>query len=113
MNINKWMFDLKQHGFYYYFFDNDLYKKNSKVFSNRFKSSTNVPQVENSTGLYDVLYIRTSRWQEISDFNDWISANKTSLEYVLNSPIEEDIQLPNINSIKGVNVINVNDTIRM
>ena len=111
MDTNKWIFADKQHGFYYYFLDNDLYKKNSRVFSNRFKSGINVPQIENSTGLYDVLYIKTTRWKEISEFKDWISSNKTSLEYILNSPIKNDIQLPNINSIEGVNVININTNI--
>ena len=51
------------------------------------------------------IYIRDDRYNNSNDINDWLSENNVTVDYVLATPTEENIELPNINLIKGKNII--------
>ena len=43
----------------------------------------------------------------LNDFKEWLSANNVTVDYVLETPTEEDIELPNIPTIDGNNTLNI------
>lgn len=43
----------------------------------------------------------------LADFKTWLTTNNTTVDYVLATPTEEDIELPNINLIEGKNIITI------
>ena len=53
------------------------------------------------------ILIRNDNVQSINDFQTWISSNPVTVDYVLSTPTEEDIELPNINLIEGKNIITI------
>ena len=52
-------------------------------------------------------YIRDERFTSISDFKEWLSQNNVTVDYVLATPTEESITLPNISTIDGNNTLNI------
>ena len=41
------------------------------------------------------------------NFKSWLQSNNVTVDYVLSTPTEEDIELPNINLIEGKNIITI------
>ena len=54
-------------------------------------------------GILDYLGIST-----VTEFQQWIKANQVSIYYALTTPIEETIDLPNIELLDGTSTLLVN-----
>ena len=62
--------------------------------------------ISGSTG--HVLYIRWDElFETVDDLKTWLASNTPIVDYVLETPIEENIELPNINLIEGRNIITI------
>ena len=48
----------------------------------------------------------------IEDFQDWVSENPISVDYILSEPIEEDIELPKLPTFKGTTIYEVDTNIQ-
>lgn len=60
--------------------------------------------ISGSTG--HVLYIRWDElFETVDDLKTWLASNTPIVDYVLDTPTEENIELPNINLIEGKNII--------
>lgn len=56
---------------------------------------------------YNRIRLQTSSITTLEDFKAWLSTHNTIVDYVLATPTEEDIELPNINLIEGKNIITI------
>ena len=54
---------------------------------------------------YPRLVIRDDNKTSLNDFKTWLETHNLKVDYVLATPTEEDIELPNINLIEGKNII--------
>lgn len=62
--------------------------------------------ISGSTG--NILYIRWDElFETVDDLKTWLASNTPIVDYVLEAPTEEDIELPNIKLIEGKNIITV------
>jgi hypothetical protein len=71
----------------------------------RFSSNTEVTKITGNR-----LYVSSSH-TTVEDFKEWLSQNKPSIYYPLETTIEETIELPNILLNKGTNIIEVDTNI--
>ena len=71
----------------------------------RFSSNTDVTQITGTR-----LYVSSSH-TTVEEFKQWLSENKPSIYYPLATPTEKTMELPNIPTIKGTNIIEVDTKI--
>lgn len=53
------------------------------------------------------LYIKSSQFDSESSFKTWLQSNNVTVDYVLATPTEESITLPNIPTVDGNNTLNI------
>ena len=53
------------------------------------------------------LYLKATQFTTINELKAWLSTHNTIIDYVLVTPTEEDIELPNIPTIDGNNTLNI------
>ena len=109
-NLNHWLYEGKNVGFYLI---KSIAKKYAQISSNYFISSSNIPQNNNYVGVYDEIYFRTQNWAKSDDFKSWIveknNENKPLIiYYILATPTETSINLPNIETLDGNTTLFVN-----
>lgn len=61
----------------------------------------------NATGFLLNFELSNTNFDTLSKFLNWLSTHNTTVYYVLATPTEEDIELPNINLIEGKNIITI------
>lgn len=55
----------------------------------------------------NVLRFRYTSISGLNNFKTWLQSNNVTVDYVLDTPTEENIELPNINLIEGKNIISI------
>ena len=119
-NNNTWTF-LQAYSRRTYYTDITSLKQSSSndeealLFANCFKGYSVINLLQNNASPYGIcrrtnqsqILIRNDNVQSINDFQTWISSNPVTVDYVLSTPTEEDIELPNINLIEGKNIITI------
>lgn len=126
-NIKERIFDgtenWKKHQFgtnCYYIYDNDLLinKDIETINSNYFKgvSYTNRTISENNIVFIDINYksinFRNTEHNDINSFINFLKKNSVKVNCILSTPIEENIELPNIPTLEDVTVLQVNTKIQ-
>ena len=95
---------------------NSLQLNQNKIMCDKFISlygnNNDYEHIRNSNTLYNnvlIVYINKIRLNSytIKGFINWLSSNPVTVDYVLETPTEEDIELPNINLIEGKNIITI------
>ena len=56
---------------------------------------------------YNDIVMRVPNITTLTDFTTWLQSNNVTVDYVLATPTEGDIELPNINLIEGKNIITI------
>lgn len=56
---------------------------------------------------YPIFRISKDIAPTVTDFKNWLSQNNVTVDYVLDTPTEEDMELSNINLIEGKNIITI------
>jgi len=86
---------------------------NISLFANYFGTTArwNKSWLKDNIALHRVnnhkIRIQSSNFTTLEDFKEWLSSNPVTVDYVLATPTEEDIELPNINLIEGKNIITI------
>ena len=86
---------------------------------NRFENKNGIWDNTNAIGVYtdhtsmQYKYFATPNESinDVTSFKEWLSSNNTDFYYVLATPTEEIIELPNIPTNKGTNIIEIDTTI--
>ena len=106
-NIEKWTSQNVSYGFLYRLKSDDSLKKQIPI-SNYFKKGiSSVPvSKDNSVGLNPPLFFGTVDWETVSDFKSWLTEKYNSgdpvlVDYILATPTEESIDVPEIPSLTG------------
>lgn len=79
------------------------------LYCTHFKNNGDAYSFEGISGsTSNVLYIRWDElFETVDDLKTWLSSNTPIVDYVLKTPTEDDIELPNINLIEGKNIITI------
>ena len=92
---------------------------NNIPYSNKFKGYNNIASVTSFPNNTDNviafknregeprIYIKATQFTTLANFKTWLSSNPVTVDYVLKTPTEEDIELPNIKLIEGNNTLNI------
>ena len=59
----------------------------------------------NASTTFFRLFILDSQFDSSASFKTWLSQNNVIVDYILATPTEDDIELPNLNLIEGKNII--------
>lgn len=119
-NNNTWTF-LQAYSRRTYYTDVTSLKQSSSndeealLFANCFKGYSVINLLQNDASPYGIcrrtnqsqILIRNDNVQSINDFQTWISSNPVTVDYVLSTPVEETITLPNIPTVDGNNTLNI------
>lgn len=88
-------------------------KDNIALFANYFGTTNQWSQswLKDNIALHRIINnkirIQSSNFTTLEDFKTWLSTHNTIVDYVLETPTIEDIELPNINLIEGKNIITI------
>lgn len=122
----SWSKTANTFGNYYYFYssllDSTAFKNLTKImFSDRFNvyegqlkyntsvemDSINISNNDNTQRLRVLLLNTRINNYTTEDFKTWLSQNNITVNYVLVTPIEENIELPNISTINENNILDI------
>lgn len=82
-----------------------------KAYSNCFKGTKETGTLNgikiNSGSTMTEFYVNPSEFETVELFKQWISNNDVYVEYVLATPTEETIELPNIETFRGNNIFEI------
>ena len=75
-------------------------------------SSVDIEFVQHS-GYYIFFRINKSRLngETVSDMKSWLSVNNIQIYYILSTPVEESIIVPELKTVKGTSIMSVNTII--
>ena len=94
----------------FYTYDADYKQQSYYGFCNYYINNTNV--VDNCFSISDAIYFKDNSFTTADEFKIWLSENNLILDFILRTSTEETIELPNIPTLKGTTIIEVDTKIQ-